>query len=55
MSMPYSLLLNGVNATSYIDSNVQSGNTYYYVTTAVNSAGTKSAYSTAAQAVIPMP
>jgi fibronectin type 3 domain-containing protein len=39
--------------TSYKDSNVQSGSTYYYVVTAVNTAGVESAFSTAAQAVIP--
>ena len=52
---PYSLLKNGVTSTTYTDSNVQSGSTYYYVATAVNSSGVESAYSAAAQAVIPMP
>ena len=52
---PYSLLANGVNATSYTDSNVQSGSTYYYVTTAVDSSGVQSVYSGQVQAVIPMP
>jgi hypothetical protein len=52
---PYSLLKNGVSSTSYTDSNVQSGSTYYYVTTAVDSTGTESGYSDEAQALIPMP
>ncbi|HKU24738.1 MAG TPA: hypothetical protein VJQ54_04655, partial [Candidatus Sulfotelmatobacter sp.] len=39
--------------TSYKDSNVQSGSTYYYVVTAVNTAGVESAFSTAVQALIP--
>ncbi len=52
---PYSLLTNAVSTTSYTDSSVKSGSTYYYVTTAVNSSGVESAYSDTAQAVIPMP
>jgi cellulose 1,4-beta-cellobiosidase len=51
---PYSLLSSGLSSTSYTDTSVQSGSTYYYVTTAVDSAG-ESPYSNAAQAVIPMP
>ena len=52
---PYSLLTSGVSSTSYTDSNVQSGSTYYYVTTAVDSSGAESGYSNETQAVIPMP
>jgi len=52
---PYNLLSSGLSATVYTDSSVQSGSTYYYVTTAVGSSGIESAYSGAAQAVIPMP
>jgi hypothetical protein len=52
---PYSLLKNGVTTTAYTDTNVLSGSTYYYVTTAVDSSGVESAYSSQAQAVIPMP
>jgi trimeric autotransporter adhesin len=52
---PYTLLKSGVTSTSYTDLNVQSGSTYYYVTTAVDSSGMESAYSGQAQAVIPMP
>lgn len=37
------------------DSTVQSGQTYYYVVTAVDSAGTESSYSNQVQAVIPYP
>jgi hypothetical protein len=52
---PYSLLKNGVSSALYTDSNVQSGSTYYYVTTAVDSSGMESAHSNEAQAPIPMP
>jgi len=51
---PYALLASGVASTSYTDTNVQSGTTYYYVTTAVDSSG-QSSYSNEAQVVIPMP
>lgn len=40
---------------NYSDSTVQSGMTYYYVTTAVDSSGTESSYSNLAQAVVPFP
>ena len=39
--------------TSYADSTVQGGQTYYYVTTAVNSDNTQSEYSNQTEAVIP--
>src|SRR5208282_5336035 len=39
--------------TSYTDSTVQSGQTYYYVTTAVNSDNTQSEYSNQTEAQIP--
>ncbi len=39
--------------TSYTDNTVTDGNTYYYVTTAVNSSGEESTYSNQVQAVIP--
>jgi fibronectin type 3 domain-containing protein len=51
---PYSLLSSGLTSTSFVDNSVQSGSTYYYVTTAVDSAG-QSGYSNVAQAAIPMP
>jgi hypothetical protein len=51
---PYSLLSSGVASTSYADTTVQSGTTYYYVTSAVDSTG-QSVYSNEVQAVIPMP
>ena len=40
-------------ATSYSDSTVQSGQTYYYVTTAVGTDNVESAYSNQTEAVIP--
>jgi hypothetical protein len=42
-----------VGALTYLDSTVQSGSTYYYVTTAVDSSGTESSYSNQATAVVP--
>jgi hypothetical protein len=42
-------------ATSYTDMSVTAGQTYYYVTTAVDSTGTESAYSNQATATVPTP
>ena len=42
-----------VTALSYTDSTVTSGQTYYYVTTAVDSSGNESVFSNEVQAVIP--
>jgi Abnormal spindle-like microcephaly-assoc'd, ASPM-SPD-2-Hydin/Protein of unknown function (DUF1573) len=49
------ILVNGglVGGLAYTDTSVQSGATYYYVTTAVNSSGDESSYSNEAQAIIP--
>jgi predicted phage tail protein len=41
--------------TTYTDSTVQSGTTYYYVVTAVDGSGSESAFSNQATAVIPTP
>lgn len=41
--------------TSFTDSNVQAGQTYFYVTTAVNSSNVESVYSNQAQATVPSP
>jgi hypothetical protein len=41
--------------TAYVDTNVSSGQTYYYVATAVDGSNIESAYSTQASAVIPTP
>jgi len=40
-------------ATSFTDTTVQSGSTYYYVSTAVDSSGRESVYSNPAMAVVP--
>ena len=51
---PYTRLNSSVDAsTVYTDSSVQSGLTYYYVTTAVDSNNVESAYSNQATSVIP--
>ena len=54
---PYNTKLNSspVSATSYLDGVVQTGQTYYYVVTAVDSSGNESAFSNQAQGVIPSP
>jgi hypothetical protein len=41
------------SSTTYVDSNVTSGQTYFYVTTAVGTDGTESGYSNQVQAVVP--
>jgi hypothetical protein len=51
---PYSLVsLTPVDGTSYTDTTVASGATYYYVCTAVDSGNSESAYSNQATAVVP--
>jgi hypothetical protein len=47
--------LNGtlLGSLNYTDPGVQSGQTYYYVTTAVDSSGNESSYSNEAQAILP--
>lgn len=51
---PYSRLNSALlSATSYTDAGVQSGATYYYVSTAVNSSNVESGYSNQATAAIP--
>jgi fibronectin type 3 domain-containing protein len=51
---PYAKLNSSpMSATSYTDSNIVSGTTYYYVSTAVNSADQESAYSNQASATVP--
>ena len=42
-----------VGGTNYDDTSVQSGTTYYYVTTSVDSGGDESAHSNQATAAIP--
>jgi hypothetical protein len=51
---PYSKLNGGlITALTYTDSSVTASTTYYYVTTAVNSAGEESGYSNQASAQVP--
>lgn len=53
---PYEAISTGNGTgTTYTDSTVQSGQTYYYVVTAVDSAGIESVFSNQAQAVVPSP
>lgn len=44
-----------LSGTSFTDSNVQAGQTYFYVTTAINSSNVESGYSNQAQAIVPSP
>ena len=51
---PYAMINTGLVASAtYDDLNVQSGQTYYYVATAVDSSGVESVYSNQASAVVP--
>jgi hypothetical protein len=51
---PYTMLNSSlVNGATYADTTVQAGQTYYYVVTAVNSAGLQSQYSNQVQTVVP--
>lgn len=55
-SGPFSKINPAVNtALSYSDSAVQSGTTYYYVTTAVDASGVESSYSNQVTAAVPFP
>ena len=42
-------------STTYTDSSIQAGQTYYYVTTAVDSSGAESGYSSEVRALVPSP
>jgi len=51
---PYTLLTSSpVAGLTYADTTVQSGQTYYYVTTSVDSSGNQSGFSNQVQATIP--
>ncbi len=53
---PYSIINASLDSTTtYTDNTVVSGQTYYYVATAVDASGDESGYSNQAQAVIPNP
>jgi large repetitive protein len=53
---PYTMLNSSLlSGTTYTDTTVQAGQTYYYVAPAVNSADVESQYSNHVQAVIPSP
>jgi hypothetical protein len=53
---PYVAITSAADAsTTYTDSTVLAGSTYYYVVTAVDGSGNESTYSNQAQAVIPTP
>jgi hypothetical protein len=51
---PYTKINSSAN-TAYTDNSVQAGQTYYYVTTTIDSSGAESGYSSAVQAVVPSP
>jgi hypothetical protein len=50
---PYSVVTTLGLVTSYVDSNVQDGQIYYYVTTVLDDTGAESGYSNEASAVVP--
>jgi fibronectin type 3 domain-containing protein len=51
---PYARLNSSVlSGTTYTDSTIQSGTTYYYVSTSINSDSEESSYSNEASATIP--
>jgi P pilus assembly chaperone PapD len=51
---PYAMVNSSlVNSTTYLDSTVQSGQTYFYSATSVDSGGNESIFSTEATAIIP--
>jgi hypothetical protein len=53
---PYAKINSTLNAnTTYTDSSAQAGQTYYYVTTAVDLSGAESSYSNQIQAPVPSP
>ena len=52
---PYAAVVSANSGTTFVDASVQSGQTYFYVVTAVDTSGTESAYSNQVQAVIPSP
>ena len=53
---PYVQINSGLESTpAYTDNSVVAGQTYYYMTTAVDGSGVESAYSNEAEAVIPTP
>ena len=52
---PYNLLVTNITANTYTDSTVQSGATYYYVTTTVSTAGLESGFSNQFKCTVPTP
>ncbi len=51
----YTTVASTNSGTTFVDGSVQSGQTYYYVVTAVDTGGAESVYSNQVQAVIPSP
>ena len=53
---PYTKINTALNATTaFVDNSVQAGQTYYYVTTAVDGTGLESGYSNQVKTIIPTP
>jgi len=53
---PYSKINTALNpTTAFVDNSVQAGQTYYYVTTAVDGSGLESPYSNQVKTTIPSP
>lgn len=52
---PYTLIASGISPTTFIDTTVVSGQTYFYVVTAVDSFGNESVNSNELAAGVPLP
>jgi hypothetical protein len=53
---PYTIIqFTPITGTSFVDSNVQAGQTYFYVVTAIDRSGVESAYSKEISATVPSP
>jgi len=50
---PYTFLASAGATTTFTDTNVQSGQTYYYVVTAMDSSNKESVFSNQTQALVP--
>jgi fibronectin type 3 domain-containing protein len=52
---PYTKIADGIDRMTYVDNTVSAGQTYYYVTTAVDESTDQSGYSNQVTAAVPIP